>query len=111
MIKRLIFSILFVTLFLTGCSNNKVPKISTNVENSIKKVAKIYGEQNPQIIEIKTTQEEATQKTMYIVFLKGNFQYGTQKSQKLEFSIAEDGKKVWALTSDNWQEPEINMGN
>jgi hypothetical protein len=106
-------------LALAGCSSNKASKISSNnvaqissnVESTIKKVSKIYGEQNPQITKIYTTQEEITKKPMYIVFLKGNFQNGTQKSQKLEFSITEDGKKVWALTSNSWQESQVNITN
>jgi hypothetical protein len=32
-----------------------------------------------------------------------------KKSNKLEFSITEDGKKVWALTSDSWQENEVDV--
>jgi len=48
---------------------------------------------------------------MYIVFLKGNFKKGEQRSQKFEFSMTEDGKKVWALTSDSWGENEINILN
>lgn len=111
MVKRLISSILFAMLILAGCSSNKEPKISTDVENAIEKVSKIYGEQNPQIVEIKTAQEEVTKKSMYIVSLKGNFHNGTQKSQKLQFSITENGNKVWALTSDSWQEAEVNISN
>jgi hypothetical protein len=113
-------SILIVILFFlnVGCTdktnsdNAKVTtKISVDIDNTIKKVAKIYGENNPQITEIKTTQEEVTKKPMYIVFLKGNFLKGVQKSHILEFSMTGDGKKVWALTSDTWQETEVNIPN
>ena len=98
-------------LILTGCSSNKTPKISTEVENMIKKVSKIYGEHNPKIEEIKTAQEETTKKRIYFVVLKGNFQKGEHKSQKLEFSITGDAKQVWALTSDSWQETEVTIAN
>lgn len=84
-------------------------EISQEAESTIKKVANIYGEQNPQIKEITTTEEETTKRPMYIVFLEGNFQKGEQKSKKLKFSMTEDGTRVWALTSDNWQVNEVNL--
>jgi hypothetical protein len=110
--KRLIYLFLIAILFLTLCSiNNQATKISTDAENTILKVSKIYGEQNPKIINVRTTQEETTKRTMYIVSLQGNFQKGEQKSKKLNFSITKDGKKVWALTSDSWQENLVNINN
>jgi PBP1b-binding outer membrane lipoprotein LpoB len=111
MVKRFIGSILLVIIIITGCSSNQTSKISTEAKNTIEKISKIYGEQNPEIVDIKTTEEETTKKPMYIVFLEGNFQKGNQKSKKLEFSMTEDGTKVWALTSDNWQENEVNVTN
>lgn len=90
---------------------NQASELSTEAKNKIKKVSEKYGEKNPKIIRVNTIQEEVTKKTMYIVFLKGDFQKGEQKSQNLEFSMTEDGKKVWALISDSWQETEINLLN
>lgn len=120
MIKKLITLILFNVFVFTGCGVTKDTTVSgvnqgitvsVEAENTIKKVAKIYDEQTPQITEIRIAQEETTRKPMYMVFLKGNFRKGEQKSQKLEFSMTEDGKKVWALTSDSWGENEINISN
>jgi hypothetical protein len=106
-IKRLVCSIILVILIFTGCSSNQTSKISTEAENTVIKVSKIYGEQNPKITVLETTQEETKKEPMYIVSLTGNFQKGEQKSRRLQFSITEDGKKVWALTSDSWEENEI----
>ena len=119
MIKWRISLLLLAMLILTGCSSSQTPKISsenlsafsTDAINAIKKVANIYGEQNPQIKRIKEDVEESSKKPMYIVFLEGNFQSGEQKSQKLEFSMTSDCKKIWALRFDNWVENEINISN
>ena len=111
MFKKHIVLILIILITLVGCGSNQEPKLSVEAKNTIKKVSQIYGEKNPKIVQINTTKEETTKKIMYIVFLKGDFQKGEQKSQNLEFSITEDGKKVWAITSDSWQETEVNLIN
>lgn len=109
MIKRIISSILLIMLILTGCSSQQTSKITTEAVNTIYKVSNIYGERNPKIKLIDTTKDETTNKQMYIVSLNGNFVDGVHKSRKLEFSITEDGKKVWALTSDSWQVPDVKI--
>lgn len=81
------------------------------VDNEIKKVSKIYGEQKPRIVQINTSTEETTNKIMIIIFLKGNFQDGNQKSKNLEFSMTIDCKKVWALRFDSWVDNEVNVSN
>jgi hypothetical protein len=111
MMKRNIGLILITLMTLVGCGSNQEPKLSVEAKNTIEKVSQIYGEKNPKIVQINTTKEETTKKTMYIVFLKGDFQKEGQKSQNLEFSMTEDGKKVWAITSDSWQENEVNLIN
>jgi hypothetical protein len=109
MFKKHIVLILIILITLVGCGSNQEPKLSADAKNIIKKVSEKYGEKNPKIVQINTTKEETTQKTMYIVYLKGDFKKGEQKSQNLEFSMTGDGKKVWALTSDSWQENEVNL--
>jgi hypothetical protein len=105
MIKKLITITLFIMLIFTGCA-----KVSKEAENTIYKVSMIYGEQNPQIKEIKTGEDE-TKNPMYFVNLGGNFQKGVMKSRKLSFSMTTDGKMVWALTADTWQDEEVDIGN
>ena len=111
MLKKLSICAILAAAILTGCTSNPAAKLSMKSQGTVEKVSKIYGEQNPQIVDVKITQEETTKKPLYIVFLKGNFQKGEQKSKKLEFSMNEDDKKVWALTSDSWQENEIEVSN
>lgn len=72
MVKRFAVSLLASILLLTGCSG----KLSTEAESSVKKVSKIYGEENPKIIEVHITQEKTTKKRMYIVSLEGSFKNG-----------------------------------
>ncbi|MDF2556189.1 MAG: hypothetical protein K0R71_17 [Bacillales bacterium] len=113
MFKRLVSLLLLITLFLSGCSNNSTndstPKISSNAKNLIEKVSTIYGEPNPKIIMIKTAEEETMNKPMYVIFLEGNFQKGKLQSNKLEFSMLQDCSDVWALTSDKWQDDDVNF--
>lgn len=109
MIKRIISSIILVIIFLTGCSSQQTPKISTDAENTIKKVSKIYGEISPKIKAIETTQEKNKNEPAYTVTLAGNFIYGPYKSKKLKFSVTKDGKKVWNLVGDGWYIPEVNI--
>ncbi|WP_411682915.1 hypothetical protein [Clostridium thailandense] len=107
MIKRIISSIILVIIFITGCSSQQTPKISTDSENTIAKVSKTYGETSPKIKVIETTEEK--NEPAYTVTLTGNFVYGSHKSQKLKFSITKDGKKVWNLMGDGWDIPKVNI--
>lgn len=109
MIKRIISSIILAIIFITGCSSQQIPKISTDAENTIIKVSKIYGEISPKIKVIEATKEKSKNEPAYTVTLTGNFVYGAHKSQKLKFSITKDGKKVWNLIGDGWDIPEVNI--
>jgi PBP1b-binding outer membrane lipoprotein LpoB len=113
MIKRLIGLLLLAMLMLSGCLSsptpNQTPKLSIKAKNTIEKVSKKYGEPHPKIIEIKITEEETTHKPMYAVFLEGIFNKGELKSQNLEFSMLKDCTDVWALTSDSWQETDVDL--
>jgi outer membrane lipoprotein-sorting protein len=106
MIKKLAAITLIILFVFTGCGTKKDNKVSQEAENTIKKVSQIHGEQNPQVIKIKTAEEETSKKPMYIVFLRGNFQKGELKSKNLQFSMTADGKTVWALQADTWEDNE-----
>ncbi len=109
MVKRNIISIILVIIFLTGCSSQQTPKVSTDVEHTIIKVSKLYGEEYPKVKVIETTKGKNTNEPIYIVSLTGNFIWGEYKSRKLQFSITKDGKKVWNLKAEGWDMPVVNI--
>jgi hypothetical protein len=111
MINRIAILIILVMLILTGCAKVPANKISTDAENTIKKISMIYGEPNPKITLIEVTKQENTFKPMYIVSIIGNFQEGEQKAKKLQFSITKDGKEVWAFESDGWNDSGFHISN
>ncbi|MFL0268169.1 hypothetical protein [Candidatus Clostridium radicumherbarum] len=104
MINRITIFIILVMLIFTGCAKVPTKKVSTEAENTIKKISMIYGEPNPEITLIEVTKQENTFKPMYIVSIIGKFQKGVQKAKKLQFSITKDGKEVWAFESDGWND-------
>jgi len=102
MVKR--FSVLLILVllsFITGCTSKQSAQNIEIPKAAIKEVATIYGENNPEIVRTTQTEEQASKKPMYCVFLKGNFHKGDLHANNLEFSIMANGQSVWALRAFN----------
>ena len=89
MVKR--FSVLLLLVLLSlitgGCESKQSAQNIEIPKATIKQVAAIYGENNPEIVSTKQTSEETSKKPLYLVVLKGNFHKGDLHANNLDFSI------------------------
>ena len=106
MMRRAIQTMILLTIGLCGiaaCAATTndatgIPTVTTTVLNPIiQKVGTQYGDAHPQIDHIVTTTTADDQQSMSFVFLKGQFHKGLLTATGLEFSMLNNGSKVWAL--------------